>query len=79
MQKQNEQWKPEKKLNAAQEIMKDCVDDLEFTSALKIDQRTSLRWRKKRIINWFYIGRRVYYHKSDLEKMIADNYHSREL
>lgn len=53
----------------------DIVDNSQFIRLMKISKRTAQTWRDERVISFSQIGAKVYYKRSDVEKLLIKNFH----
>lgn len=50
------------------------LDNSELLMTLTISQRTALRWRAEGRLPYIRIGRKIYYRKADIDKLMNSNY-----
>lgn len=52
----------------------DLIDNAELLVTLNISMRTAQRWRADGIMPYIRVGRKIYYKRGDVNKLINSNY-----
>lgn len=63
-----------RRFSRKRQVSIELLDNSELLMSLTISQRTALRWRAEGRLPYIRIGRKIYYRKADIDKLMNSNY-----
>ena len=61
-------------LNSKSDPGSEFLDNQQFIEFMNISKRTAQSWRDEGIISFSQVGSKIYYRKSDVQKLLDSNY-----
>ena len=71
---ENVKLEKRRRFSKKRQVNIELLDNSELLMSLTISQRTAFRWRAEGRLPYIRIGRKIYYRKADIDKLMNSNY-----